>query len=521
MSAMRQILLALLSGLLVCVSFPTMVAGVGFPEMGWLAWVALVPLVLAIRRASPRRSFLLAFVSGLVLYGGSIFWIYSAVHTYGRMPAATSAIVLFLLIVVVSACAALAPALARFMETRQKGELIVWLPVAWTAVEILRNYFPCNGFPWSNIAVSQWRLLPVIQIADLVGIYGVAFLIVWVNVFLAECVARFSGDKTERFVPKAATTAVLVAATLLYGAYRLHAVPAALAGSPSMSLGLIQGNVDQGEKWAKELAQRNLDMHREGARRLAESFVEMIIWPEAAFPWPIETTDTVIDPRVLGLAEGGTGSLPYTLMGVITETPEENFHNSAVLFDGGGEIEGMYHKAHLVPFGEYVPYSKILFFARKLTSPVGNFEAGSSSEPLSAGGRKLGVLICYEDVFPEIARAETAAGAGFLVNITNDAWYGRSSAPFQHLAISVFRAVENRRFLVRAANSGVSAVVMPTGEITVESPIFEPALVVTPVAVFEELSPYTRLGDWFAWACVAYAALGVVVVAARRIKRRG
>jgi len=286
-------------------------------------------------------------------------------------------------------------------------------------------------------------------------------------------------------------------------------------------VGLVQGNIAQDEKWERELAQKNLDVHREGAMRLAESGVEMIIWPEAAFPWPVEDSDTETDPRVLGFMEGGAGALPYTLLGAITKTAKGDFRNSAILFDGDGNIDGMYHKVHLVPFGEYVPYRSLLFFARKLTRPVGNFIAGRDYSPLSAGGRRFGVLICYEDVFPDIARKETARGAGFLVNLTNDAWYGSSSAPFQHLAISVFRAVENRRFLVRATNSGVSAVVMPTGETTVESSIFEPALIVSPVAILGGLTPYTRLGDWFAWGCAAYVALGFIMVFLKRIRRRG
>lgn len=516
-----QIVLAVVSGVLVCVSFPTLIAGVHLPEMGWLMWVALVPLLLAVRRASPRRAFCIAFLSAIVWYSGSLFWVYRAMNTYGHLPAVTSALVLVLLVIVVAAYIALAPFLARLIETRWRGEFLVWLPAAWTAVEILRNFGPCNGFPWADVAMSQWRLLPLIQMCDLTGVWGLIFLIVWVNAFLAEAVARIRGEEVSRLLPKGIVTVLFLAAALTYGFVRLHAIPPTLGANPSMSVGLVQANIEQGEKWSPGSAQANLDAHRRGARRLLEAGVELIVWPESAFPFPVGTEDAAIDPRALGLPAAGTGDVPSTLLGAISETGDDNYYNSAILFAGDGTIVARYHKAHLVPFGEYVPYKRVLFFATKLTRPVGNFLAGESAAPLAVGAAKAGILICYEDIFPEIARRTVRAGAQFLVNLTNDAWYGFSSAPYQHLAISVFRAVENRRFLVRATNSGVSAVVMPTGEVMVESGIFEPAIIVSPIALLSGVSPYAMLGDWFAWGCLAYAGFGLAMALWVQWRKRG
>jgi len=214
------------------------------------------------------------------------------------------------------------------------------------------------------------------------------------------------------------------------------------------------------------------------------------------------------------------GLLPYVLLGSISERPDGMYHNSVVLFDAQGEIKGRYHKAHLVPFGEYVPYKKLLFFASKLTEPVGNFMPGESFEPLDVGGRPAGPLVCYEDIFPEISRRLVSRGAQFLVNVTNDAWYGRSSAAFQHMALAVFRAVETRRFLVRATNTGVSAVVAPTGKINAMSDIFHDAVIVAPIGLRDEITAYVRYGDWFAYACAAYVLVGLVMVAANRIRKR-
>lgn len=514
-----KIVLAVISGVLVCVSFPTLIGGVHLPELGLLAWVALVPLFVAVKRACVRTTFLLTFLSAFIWFGGSLFWVYRAMHTYGHLPALTSAFVTILLVVVVSTYIAVAPAVARFIETHFRGELLVWLPASWVGIEILRNYMPCNGFPWSDVAMSQWRVLPIIQISDLFGVYGVIFLIVWVNVLLSEVVLAARREEVRFLLQKIVVTIVLIAAVLIYGFYRINSVKTGLASYDTMNIGMVQGNIEQGEKWAKSKANANLDIHREGARRLMEASVELVVWPESGFPWPVSTADTEIDPRALGLAEN-LDSVPYTLLGAISEEPDRDYYNSAILFDADGKIIGRYHKAHLVPFGEYVPYKKLLFFAKKITEPAGNFLAGTSSEPLTAGRAKIGVLICYEDVFPEIARREAALGANLLVNLTNDAWYGVSSAPFQHLAISVFRAVETKRFLVRATNSGVSAVVMPTGEITVESRIFERALMVSPVALIDQKSVYTKYGDWFAWGLLVYVAFGVIASFVQR-RRKG
>lgn len=508
-------MLSFLSGVLVCLSFPTLIAGAHFPEMGFIAWVALVPLITAIRSATPRRAFLLTFFSALVWYSGSLFWVFRAMHTFGGLSALASFLILVLLVIIVSAYIAIAPMIALKIARDYRGEMIVWLPVCWTAVEVLRNYVPCNGFPWSNLAMSQWRILPIIQIADIAGIYGVIFLVVWVNVFAAEIVAIIRGEKIMFMIPKAVVTMMLVVSALAYGFWRILAVNESLPGAATMNVGIVQGNIAQEDKWEDENAAQNLKVYSDGSARLLKGSVEMIVWPEAAFPWSIDLNSNEIDPRAIGLPKG-LGDIPYTLFGAVSARPDGAYFNSAILFDARGRIAGRYHKSHLVPFGEYVPYEKLLFFAHKLTEPAGNFLAGESFEPLLAGQARIGALICYEDIFPEVARQETMAGANVLMNITNDAWYGVSSAPYQHLAFSVFRAVENRRFLARATNSGVSAIVTPAGDTQVESGIFERALIASPVALLDNISFYTRYGDWFAWGCAAYAVFGVAAGIYRR-----
>ncbi len=518
MRTYKQILLAAASGVLVCFSFPTVLFGWKAPEFGVIGWVALVPLLIAVRDSAPRRAFVLTFLSSMIWYGGSLYWVFRAMHTYGKMSAFTSALVTVLLVVFVSLYISVAPMLARWVSKYFRGEVIVLLPVMWVAAEFCRNYIPFNGFPWSNIAMSQYKVLPAIQMVDLVGIYGLIFAMVWVNQYLAELVLRLRREPVNNFAQKTVTTAVLLAVILAYGAAKLYTVPSSFKRAPNINIAMIQGNIEQGDKWNEKMAQENLDVYRSGVQKLRNAPLDLIIWPEASYPAYLKTTLASLRPQTLGFTGMELTRQPYTLLGAVAEEPTGDMRNSAFLFDARGRIEGMYHKAHLVPFGEYVPYRKLFFFAKKLTAPVGNFIEGSSYEPLEFDGNRMGVLICYEDIFPEISRKTVKAGAQFLANVTNDAWYGVSSAPYQHLAISVFRAVENRRFMVRATNSGVSAVVDPWGRILMQSKIFERSIMVGTIVPLEDLSPYTRLGDWLAWGAVAYTLFCIAITAVRRIK---
>ena len=513
-----KIALSLITGVLVCFSFPTLILGWHAPELGWMGWLALVPLFVVVRKSTPREAFIYTFVAGLVWYAGSLFWVYRAMNTFGKLSAPVSVVVLILLVLILSAYTAIAPMAARFIERRWRGELLVWLPVCWTAIDFLKNYMPCNGFPWSNVAMSQWRSLLLIQVVDLVGVYGLTFALVLVNVFIATGVARLSGERVRTFFSQGIFTVVVLFVVAGYGLWRLPKVEFAAERAPGIRVGLLQGNIPQEEKWGKDKATANLNTYRQGVRKMSE-LVDLVIWPEASYPWPMDVEIAKIDPQVLGYPGNVMGTLPYVMIGVVTEKDDENYYTSALLFDAQGTAIERYHKMHLVPFGEYVPYKKVLFFARKLTEPVGNFLAGTSYEPLWADPARIGVLICYEDIFPEIARRMVKSGATLLVNLTNDAWYGISSAPYQHLALSVFRAVENRRYLLRATNTGVSAMISPSGRVLVESGLFESSVIVTSVGLLRNLSPYTRLGDWFAWACLVYAGLGISMALVKKWRR--
>lgn len=520
MKNIYKILLAVFSGILVCFSFPTVFFGWHAPELGIIGWIALVPLFLAIRQVPPRQAFLLTFLAALVWYGGSLYWVYRAMHTYGHLPALTSFLVTMLLVIFVSAYIGLSPMISRWITANYRGEMIVLLPVTWIAVEFLRNYLPFNGFPWSNIAMSQYEIGPVIQLADFTGIYGLMFIMVFVNQFFAELVARLKGEYVAGIVSKGIVAILLLIMMTGYGFYRIKTVPSLLSGKETLKIGMIQGNIDQDDKWDEEKFADNVNAFRLKARELRDVPVDLIVWPEAAYPFVLSSGLTSMSPSILGMDKVELGRTPYTLMGAVSRNQYGNFYNSAFLFNARGRPEGVYHKAHLVPFGEYVPYKKIFFFAGKLTAPVGNFLEGTSYKPLSFENNRMGILICYEDIFPQIARRQVLSGADFLLNITNDAWYGVSSAPYQHLALAVFRAVENRRFVLRATNTGVTAVIDPLGRIVMRSGIFERSVMVAAIAPLRYLAPYTKMGDWLAWGSLAYTVLLILIILGTKVKQR-
>jgi len=505
-------ILAILSSLLIAAAFPTVFGQVRLPNLGFLAWVALVPLFFAIRNAAPRRAFGLTFLASIVWYFVSLGWLYTALTTYGHLDSLVSIGVLTLMMVILATYISLAPMMAAWVEKRLGIGRFWTIPLFWVALEFSRNYLPCNGFPWGNITNSQYAYLPIIQVVDVAGVYGLTYVMVVVNcaVTLLCCRAVWNSKKIV-------FACALFIATLVYGYTRLHFIDKEQSSWPSIRVAALQGNIPQDDKGVLGEEVLQLIPYRKYTEMLKTSGVNLIIWPESAYPWVLLDNKKDVPPALLGL----DGAESYLLTGVLTEQTgvrERTLYNSMMLLDSGGNIIGRYYKSHLVPFGEHVPYKKLLFFAKKLVAPVGNFAVGKDLTPLYTDDYQIGGLVCYEDIFPEIARTLTRNGANFLAVITNDAWYGRSSAAFQHLAISVFRAVENRRWMIKAANSGLSAMIDAKGQIISKTDIFEEGMIVANMKLGVGNSLYTKYGDWFAWMCVAICACIVSFSGITRLK---
>lgn len=511
--------LAALTGLLYPLCFPDY-------DLGLLAWVVLIPLHLALQGAAPRRAFWLGWLAGTIASAGLMGWVVTAMHQYGKMPLAASYPVMWLLAAYLGAFVALYALTLAKLRAALPSLASLAAPFIWVALELLRTYL-LSGLPWDLLGYSQYKLLPVIQIADVTGVYGLSFLIVLVNVALADLVrwglARTGGQPTP--LPRLTPTLALgaLAATLGYGVAVIGKFEPPDDG-PALRVGLVQANIDQAQKWDKAYRQATLDRYiRLTGEAAGDS--DLLIWPEAATPflfeqeWPYRIEVTGLVQRLGVPLLFGSPALRYFPDG------RPYLLNSAYLLSTDGEILGRYDKRHLVPFGEYIPLkSSLLFFLDKLVEGIGDFEPGPGptllAVPPSANGAlppqppRFGVAICYEVIFPDLVREAVAAGADFMVTITNDAWFGASSAPYQHFGMVVLRAVENRVAFARAANTGISGFIEPTGRIVKATPIFQERTVKGLVPLATGRSFYTEHGDIFAYGCAIIA--GIFLLAARR-----
>jgi apolipoprotein N-acyltransferase len=346
-------------------------------------------------------------------------------------------------------------------------------------------------------------------------VYGLSFLIVLANVVLLLIIkgAVMRGHSVYP-AKSAALLLLLLVLTLGYGFMRLNSVE---KGAP-LKVALIQGNIPQDVKWDPAFQESTIAVYERLTRESCAGGVDLVVWPESAIPFYFQD-DPKYASRIKRVAVDVksfmvTGSPAYD-----NEGGSIKFRNSAYLLSPKGEVRGRSDKIHLVPFGEYVPLATLLPFVHKLVVGIGDFSPGAGTFPLSIGKGKIGILVCFEGIFPELSRGYVQAGSRLLVNITNDAWYGRSSAPYQHLSMTVFRAVENRVPLVRAANTGITAIIDSRGHIRGMTQLFKEAYLTGEVRLGEGETIYTRYGDIFARLCLALSA--VIIVLAYRKKGRG
>lgn len=496
--------LAILSGVMLALSFPK-------PDLSFLAWIAFVPLLLACARHSTGAAFRLGFVAGLTAYCGILYWINIAVTSYGHLPWLVS----ILIFLGLASYLALYPALTVALVRRGADHGITPLlsfPVAWTCFEYVRSFL-LTGFPWASLGYTQYRLLPLIQVADITGIYGISFVICFANVVVYRFLrGAVTGEKRAWPVRSAIVLALVLAGVLAYGYRCLHRPE---TGTP-VKVAMIQGNIDQDVKWNPAFQSATLSVYERLSRKACSLGSDLTVWPESAAPFFLQD-EAVFAGRISVLAKETGSCLLVGSPAHERRSEEQKYLNSAFLLSPQGQVMGRTDKVHLVPFGEYVPLGKYFPFINKIVAGIGDFSPGDSISPLDTGKGKIGVLICYEGIFPELARAYVLAGSQILVNITNDAWYKRSSAPYQHVAMTVFRAIENRVPLVRAANTGVSAIIDSRGRIKGQTNIFEEAVLTGEVRPGSG-SFYTRHGDLFAWAC-SIATMAVLVASLMRRKR--
>ena len=505
-----QLLLAVASSLLLILAFPNF-------YLTHLAWIAIIPILFAVDGQSPRKAFAIFYLTGILFFLGTIYWL---IHV--TLPGMI-AVVLFLGLyfgLFGLMLSKVLPTTPPGLSARKAGggyRTLFFIPAAWVTMEFLRSTL-FGGFGWPLLAHSQSVNLPIIQIADMTGAYGVSYIIVLVNA------AIFLTIKDMRFARFQKVPYLLLAVFILYVsvAYGILRVKNIFTGQ-TIRVAVVQGNIPQHQKWDASRAEEILAKYERLTKDASKEKPDLIIWPETSVPGYLGR-ERILSERLRTLASSVATQI---LAGAPTEKgAEEAYYNSAVLFSGDGRVIDSYDKIHLVPFGEYLPFKSVFSFVENFApSPIGDFSPGREYKVFkfiierASGGKDIGwklikkvkfsCLICFEDIFPGMAREFVKNGASFLVNITNDAWFGNSSAPYQHAQCSVFRAVENRVNVVRAANTGLSCFIDQRGSISdaVSSngrEIFIEGykardIILTPTRTF-----YTSYGDIFAYLCIFY-----------------
>jgi apolipoprotein N-acyltransferase len=430
---MKVVRLSILAALLLSLSFS------GF-NLWLFAWCGFIPLFIALENKSLRQAFWIAFFCGVVFWSFCLYWL---IHVTLLGQA-----VLVLYLAVYFGLFGCVIYFSRFLSVNR---CLFFLPASWVGLEYLRSYL-FTGFPWAIIGFSQYRNLPIIQIADITGVWGVSFSVVLVNTALYLFLRKASGTKIL-FI-----SALVLFLSVGYGFIRLSYKPDQCAAGEQLKISVIQGNIPQDLKWDKRAAGFIQNRYKELTCAVAADKPELIIWPEASVPglWGRDDAEFI---QVFSLA----GQLRTNLLVGAVSYFKQNYFNSALLINQSGSLVATYSKLHLVPFGEYIPFKKTFPFLETIV-PIGDIRPGREYT-IFKYPNNFGVLICFEDLFPELSREFVKRGAKFLVNITNDAWYKEGSAPYQHFAASVFRSVENRVYLARAANTGISGFIDPAGRI--------------------------------------------------------
>ena len=502
----RFIFASFLSSVLLAAPF---LAPILFP----LTWVAFVPLFWAIDHAQNLRQavfagWLTSFIGHLI----GFHWLVYTINVFGGFAYPISAIVFL----IYAALQAIQMGIFAFLLRRfGRGPGQIFPPLFWVSMEFS---FPLL-FPW-HLASTQSSFSWFIQTADLTGPYGAGFLIMWFNAIIADAFFKTVRDTKTLWISTVIFPACFVA-SLIYGFLRLNQVTAQLNTAAKLSIAAVQGNIDVGMKWDPKQMNTNLDVHTKLTQGI--SGVQVVLWPESAIEeWLPEDLHALPGEFVesLRLEDAyfifGARSYRGKLGG-----PNVKAFNTAFLANPKGRILQRYHKQVLLAFGEYIPFSGLLGLLPGMPFMEG-FTAGDRPQTFDLpGGVRIAPLICYEDLMPELSRAFVRENkANLLVNLTNDAWYGKTVAPWQHARLAQWRAIETRRSLLRVTNTGVTSVINAKGEIVETLPIFTPAVLKTQVEILEGETFYVRFGDVFAWGITLISAAIVLAQFSRRTENR-
>lgn len=501
-----------------------------FPKAGlyFLSWIAMAPLIYALLRgrggegalvdAEGRslrqftlwQGFLVAWASGIVWYLGTCYWIYPVMNGYGNLNGFVAALITLAFALYMALHHGVFGLLLVLMARRSflgNRKPLFLAPFFWVAIEFFRDRV--IGDPWLPLGGAQIDNVPFARIAEVTGVYGLSFAVMLVN-------------------------CAFVAAFLLYGRRRVNLLVSACAAAIALQMGtfakaepfaatqeavLVQPNIPvlDPAAWTPQYFDQTIGSLtqlsvKESKKLPRRDGTGLIVWPESPAPFFID--DPRLGPWLSTMAQDTNSYLVIGSVGTVPSNVPQiqpELLNSALVVDPHGREMGHYDKIHLVPFGEYVPFKNFLFFADKLTREVGDFARGSDRRVFDLDGTKVSVVICYESIFPDEVRQFTANGAQVLVNISNDGWYGETGAPFQHMQMARLRAIENHRWLLIAANSGITASIDPYGRVVKAAPRNVRTALAAPFAPQLESTFYARNGDVFAWICVVISIVGILL----------
>ena len=490
-----------------------------FQNLFFVSWFCLIFWILCIRDKSPGKSFLISFLIGVVFFTVTMYWITYTITKYGNLHFLISFFLNILLASYLSLFFGLFGLV--FSWVRKKISLNVALilaPSIWVVLEYIRGHF-FTGFPWNLMAYSQYMFLPIIQIGEFFGPYGLSWLILSFNTAIVFILINKKYYKTHQKIIYPAAIIIVFICCLIFGSLRIDKYPK----DKNINIALIQGNTDQGRSWTIDDCNRNLKKHSMMILQAAGENADLAILSESALRCFGFNEENMFGDMMQRLSRESGLDLVF---GSATSSPggaeSRRYYNSAVLLRADGSEPQIYNKIHLVPFGEYLPFRKILFFVDKFSKGViGDFAHGDNYTGLTlSNGHRFGAGVCYEILFPELMRQFTKNDAEFLANITNDTWYGETLMPYHHFALSVFRAVENRKFVVRAANSGFSGIVAPDGRILKRSQLFSKEIIIYSIHPNRIKTIYSRFGDWFVYMNCAIAIFLIFILSRKKQLQR-
>lgn len=505
-----------ISGVCLALSLP--------PFSMWpLAFISLVPFYFTLDGATKKQSFYYGWGFGFVFFVSTLYWVMHSMYFYGGIPLFLGFPLMLLLSLGLGLYFALYGYFYSYGVGLNETRRMLFGASLWVVFEYLRAIL-LTGFPWVLVGYSQKPFLYFTQVADITGVYGISFAVVLVNIALYFFIHYERGELSFASVKKSSLAVIVFLLIVVYGVIRINIVDSEVSSWKKINASVVQGNIDQAVKWDPAFKDETVDIYRRLTDQASKDGSELVIWPEVATPFLLESTrDETLSYKVRGSAiENDINLITGSLHSRRESSGKVSYLNSAFVINNKGLTIDRYDKVHLVPLGEYVPLrlNEIFPFIQKLTVGVGDFGEGTDSKPLTfitkdGSVEGVGVSICYEVIFPELSRRSVLEGATLLATITNDAWFGRWSAPYQHFEMASFRAIESRAYLLRSANTGISGVIDPVGRVLAKSELFEESVITTAVGLKSGSKTfYTLYGDLFSYLCI----MMVVVFLLRRNK---